>query len=486
MANMAMGAGMRSGVPTQTASRLCFSLASIRRQSGYTRTSGHFTLSGPSCVESTSATQTSFTLGWRSSWSMVTNAMPPAPKAPRRNWPLGGAEIRFRTKNGAARSVRRSIRRGMKLSEEVGRRGTLWVRLPHVMSLYDFGDDEGLAIVARHQGGGFLIAGDRHGLGIEINGSSHAIRDVGQVHQHGGRGALLNLCRESFLLAIAHGFEEIGEVATALAHGGPGFAILAEEGGGFVVARDGQGALGAVEDAADGGRVLAALADAGFVVAHLVAHLEFHHLLLAVLIELERAVEAVRRFLIVVEHELAADGTGLGGELDAQAPARDIDFVNALVAEVAVAVGPIPVPVAVEAVFLEWHLLRRTLPQVVIHIRRGIAHGLGADGVAPLVAQAAGEVDVADQTFAHLPHAVLQRHRGAALAALLHHPVVLAGRRHDLFDFEDIMRARLLDVDVLAGAARVDGHQRVPVIGGGDRDGVDRLVFQQLAVVRVN
>src|ERR1019366_1649268 len=206
----------------------------------------------------------------------------------------------------------------------------------------------------------------------------------------------------------------------------------------------------------------------------------------AVLTEFEGAVQRVGRFLIVVEHELAADGAGFGGELHAQAPASDIDFVNALVAQVAIAVGPIPVPVVVEAVFLERHLLRRALPQVVIHIGRRIADRFGTDGVAPLVAQAAREVDVADQAFAHLPHAVLQRRRGAALAALLHHPVILARRRHNLFGLEDIVRARLLDVDILAGAAGVDGHQGVPVIGRGDGDGVDRLVFEELAIVPVN
>ena len=48
----------------------------------------------------------------------------------------------------------------------------------------------------------------------------------------------------------------------------------------------------------------AGFGDAGFVVAHPVAHFEFHHLLLAVLVEFEGAVQGVGRFLIVVEHEL--------------------------------------------------------------------------------------------------------------------------------------------------------------------------------------
>ena len=39
--------------------------------------------------------------------------------------------------------------------------------------------------------------------------------------------------------------------------------------------------------------------------------------------------------------------------------------------------------------------------------------------------------------------------------------------------FMDGERERLLDIDVLAGIARVDRHQRVPMVGAGDDDGVD-------------
>ena len=44
-------------------------------------------------------------------------------------------------------------------------------------------------------------------------------------------------------------------------------------------------------------------------------------------------------------------------------------------------------------------------------------------------------------------------------------------------------RQRLLDVDVLAGAQRRDGHERVPVIGRGDDHRVDVLAVEHLAEV---
>ena len=47
----------------------------------------------------------------------------------------------------------------------------------------------------------------------------------------------------------------------------------------------------------------------------------------------------------------------------------------------------------------------------------------------------------------------------------------------------DLVRQRLLDVDVLARFHRVDDHAGVPVVRRGDDHGVDRFVVEQLAVV---
>src|ERR1700732_990426 len=47
------------------------------------------------------------------------------------------------------------------------------------------------------------------------------------------------------------------------------------------------------------------------------------------------------------------------------------------------------------------------------------------------------------------------------------------------------MRARLFDVYVFPGLAGPDGHERVPMIGRGDGDGVNIFVFEQLANIDV-
>ena len=89
---------------------------------------------------------------------------------------------------------------------------------------------------------------------------------------------------------------------------GPGSCSLPSQVLILRVAVDRQIALGAVEHVADGvGVFLSArspFADAGFVIRHPVADFELHHLLLAVVVEFEGAVQGVGRLLIVVEHEV--------------------------------------------------------------------------------------------------------------------------------------------------------------------------------------
>src|SRR5207237_8633045 len=121
----------------------------------------------------------------------------------------------------------------------------------------------------------------------------------------------------------------------------------------------------------------------------------------------------IRRLLVLGDHELPPDCADLRGMRAAQAPPRDIDFVNPLVAEIAVARVPEPVPVVMEAVAIEWTFRRRTKPQVVVDVRqiRAVvarfrsaadgererlaalhrAVGVSSDGVAPLVAEAASQ-----------------------------------------------------------------------------------------------
>lgn len=140
--------------------------------------------------------------------------------------------------------------------------------------------------------------------------------------------------------------------------------------------------------------------------------------------------------MVVVEHEVAADGADLGGILHAEAPAH---FVDALVADVAVAVFPVPMPVVVEAVFGERPFGRRAEPQVVMNAGgRGFV-GCAADRVAPLEAETARHVHVTDDAFAQFADRFAQGDGRTAVGSMLHDAVVLACSSHQLRAFPDGM-----------------------------------------------
>ena len=190
----------------------------------------------------------------------------------------------------------------------------------------------------------------------------------------------LNRRVKRFLLPAANGLDEISEMVLLVltASGRTRLLIVAEPGPVSVVAVHRHEAFRAVENVPDGvvvsgvrpelglaglrfgcresGRrntpLESALANAGFVVGDPAPDFEFQHLAFAVRhVEFAGNVQGVRRLLVVVKHEVAAHRGNFVGIADAQSPARDIHFMDALVADVAVAVRPVPMPVVMEPVF---------------------------------------------------------------------------------------------------------------------------------------
>src|SRR5262249_47794829 len=104
----------------------------------------------------------------------------------------------------------------------------------------------------------------------------------------------------------------------------------------------------------------------GFAIRHPVANPQLHHLSFAGLVEFEGAVQGVGRFLIVIEHEVPTDSAHLHGILYAQTPAGNIDLVDTLIAEIAVAGIPEPVPVVMETILAELALGSGAGPEVVV------------------------------------------------------------------------------------------------------------------------
>ncbi len=97
----------------------------------------------------------------------------------------------------------------------------------------------------------------------------------------------------------------------------------------------------------------------------------------------------------------------------------------------------------------------------------------------------ASHINVADHALPQLLHGFSQRGGRTAVRAVLDDAVVFACGGDELLAFPITMRTGLFDINVLARLASPDAHQRVPVIRRCDRDGVNRLVFEQLANVHV-
>src|SRR5947207_1408782 len=128
--------------------------------------------------------------------------------------------------------------------------------------------------------------------------------------------------------------------------------------------------------------------------------------------------------------------------------------MNALVADVSVAVEPEPVPVVMHrSVFRIAHgrdERRRSGPQIVVDRRWDLlrpAHF--ADAVATLVAEAARRGDLADVARSDPLHSFTESLAGPDLRTGLNHAPVLTRRVDELSAFPDVVRDGLLEINVL-------------------------------------
>src|SRR5262249_29907894 len=160
--------------------------------------------------------------------------------------------------------------------------------------------------------------------------------------------------------------------------------------------------------------------------------------------------------------------------------------MNALIADVAVAGVPNPVPVVVEAIARERLHRCGARPQVVIDTGWDRFFRSAPDRVAPLVAQPASQINLADQSVVDLLNSLDHSSARTALCTVLDDAVVFSRGFDKLLALPPIVRARLLDVDVFARLAAPDSHEGVPVVGSRDGDSIDGLVIKQLSNVCVS
>ena len=185
--------------------------------------------------------------------------------------------------------------------------------------------------------------------------------------------------------------------------------------------------------------------------------------------------------LVVVEVALAAECRDARRvSFDAESPASDVDVVNTVVANVAATEVMPPAPNAMQEVGLIRHEGRRTNPSVVIEMLRRIGRLLLSDRPATLTVPRLCDEDFADRTGLELVHRLDDVRRAAALSSHLHDDFVSPSRLDHQSAFSHVVRARFLDIDMLACGRRQNCCGSVPVIRSRDPDRFDLFVIEHL------
>lgn len=158
-----------------------------------------------------------------------------------------------------------------------------------------------------------------------------------------------------------------------------------------------------------------------------------------------------------------------------------------MVANVAVAVRPLPVPIIVEAVAHNGEFAAGATPEVVVEGLRGLLRAINqADAFTGLIAETVGVEHLAEGFVLDPFHDLVPTFGGTALHAVLDDElIVLFSGFDELATFPDVVGDGLFYVDVLASLESPDTRKGVPVVGCGDNDGIEFLVFKEFSDVSV-
>lgn len=335
------------------------------------------------------------------------------------------------------------------------------------------------SVLAAQQARGFGVAVEAFGGRIEAQFATDAGGEVAEVSEGGGEMSDFDVGVRSAV--IPDGVEEVAVMGERIEAGIEFFAELvlgAEELPARLFAEDEQ-AFGAVEGVA----VFVGFLDVGRPDALFVDELLSVEGGSPVLVD---DVLGVGEFLIVVEEAFRAgsdDARGVG--FHAEAPSSDVDFVDAVITDVAGTEGVAPAPDTGEKVGLVGDFRCGTEPEIEVEVGRGRGGRDLTDVAAELAVPGFGHQHFADGAFAQELHCSLEVGCAAALGADLDHALVTAcGFDHEPA-FPEVVGAGFLDVDMLTGLAGEESGGCVPVVRGGDDHGVDGPVLEDAAHVLV-
>ena len=157
--------------------------------------------------------------------------------------------------------------------------------------------------------------------------------------------------------------------------------------------------------------------------------------------------------------------------------------MDALVADVAIAEIPEPMPVVMNKIRVERLFRRGAGPDVEVELGWRSGDRFVANAPARLAAIALGDQELA--VFAALNNCRQTRSVSirAALRPVLNDAVVFAGGLDALASLENIVATRLLHVNIFARLAGPDCLERMPVVRRGDRDGINFFTLKKFAEV---
>ena len=191
----------------------------------------------------------------------------------------------------------------------------------------------------------------------------------------------------------------------------------------------------------------------------------------------------VRCLTVIYVSEAAADAhSAVGQRILIERPAGDVHLMNTLIAQIAAAVVPEPVPIVVKLPTFDRPLRCGAEPEVVIHRGWGHLRSIDfSDAVARFVAEPSRQGHLAQFAGMNVFHRVPARLMRTRLRSCLADTIEFAGDLDGATPLRNIVADGLLDIDILAVLHGPDRCQRVPMVGSGDGDGVDLFHREQIA-----
>ncbi len=156
------------------------------------------------------------------------------------------------------------------------------------------------------------------------------------------------------------------------------------------------------------------------------------------------------------------------GQFDFKAPTGEVERMDAVIAELAGAPVPKPVPVVMDEIVHVRLFGSGTFPERIVEPLRNGNFLAVADGGAVVGVPTAGESGLADFATFESINGFNHPRPTAALIAHLHNAFVFARGFDDQFAFVKILAARLFDIDVFSCGAGEDGGGCMPVVGSRD------------------